>query len=702
MKKLLALNTYFKLLLLIVGTSLLFLILYISLYIYTIQQEKEVYKTTFDQYNSEISSLFALNSKTHISTIKDVTYWTELVKFTTSKDQKWFQEYIVKEFETYEVNYIGIYGLDRQLINSVAKSDLRSKDFIPKSVFDSLYKAKLMRFYIRIPEGVVEVFGATIHTSDDPKKVKTLPAGYFIMARLIDKDFIANLKLISNSSINLVPEARKSEQDFESVVIYQPLRDWRGQTIAELTFERPFNLDFKSAKRVLFIIVFAFLINVVIYLYFSRRWVCAPLKMITRILETGNQKAIEELKHEPGEFGYIGNLFDENNQQRMQLEISKKKAEESDHLKSSFLANLSHEIRTPMNAIVGFSDLLHDKNLSETDKNEYIRIIRNSGSNLVSIIEDLIEMSRIDSQQIVPKLSGFDINTCCLELYEAIKVTIPKDRRIKFVYVKSQNSLQKNIIADQTKLRQIITNLITNALKYTEKGTIEFGYEVDEKESRITFKVKDTGIGIDEKNIKVIFDRFRRIEDDFSIELSGLGLGLAICKAYVEMLGGAISVRSKVGVGSEFEFYIPLQYDTERLKENSIINDTPIDLKANHDKVILVAEDDNINFLLLKKILQLRNYSVIRAVNGQEAVTICSTNPAINLVFMDIKMPVMDGYAAFEKIKMFLPNLPIIAQTAHSSIEDKERVMQSGFTDYITKPLDKERIFQVIDTVFKF
>ena len=699
MKKIVALNTYFKLLLLIIGTSILFLLLYLSLYVYTIQQEKEVYKTTYDQYNSEVSSLFELNSKTHIATIKDVTYWTELVRFIASKDESWFKENIVREFETYEVDYIGIYGLDQQLINKVTTSNIRTTDFLPKSVFEKLYKDKLMRFYIQIPEGVVEVFGATIHTSDDPKKVKTLPAGYFIMARLINQPFLDNLNSISNSKTTLVPASILPSEDLETVIIYKKLENWRKENVGQLAFERSFNLDFKSTKKILTIIIIAFIINILVYLYFSRKWVYSPLRIITRVLETGNQDAIDELKAEPGEFGYIGNLFEENNNQRKQLEISKKKAEESDHLKSSFLANLSHEIRTPMNAIVGFSDLLNDKKLSDNDKSEYIKIIRNSGSNLVSIIEDLIEMSKIDAQQITPKMDGFDLESCCQELYEAIKVTIPKEKKVTLQLIKPSSPISKKILTDKTKLRQIISNLITNAIKYTETGTVAFGFRIDEKNHKILFNVKDSGVGIDEKNLKVIFDRFRRVEDDFSVELSGLGLGLAISKAYVEMLGGTISVTSKVGEGSTFEFSIPLQYDLSKAEE--IVSETTIDLEANHDKIILVAEDDNINFLLLKKILQLRNYTIIRAVNGQEAVTICSTNPAINLVFMDIKMPIMDGYAAFEKIKMFLPNMPIIAQTAHSSIEDKERVMQAGFSDYITKPLDKEKIFAVIDTVFK-
>ncbi|MBL0012684.1 MAG: response regulator [Flavobacterium sp.] len=699
MKKIVALNTYFKLLLLIIGTSILFLLLYLSLYAYTMQQEKEVYKTTYNQYNSEVSSLFELNSKTHIATIKDVTYWSELVKFISTKNQEWFDNFIVTEFETYEVDYIGIYGLDEQLVNKVSSNNLKTRDFIPKGVFKELYKSKLTSFYIRIPEGIVEVFGATIHPSDDPKKVKTLPAGYFFMARLINKPFIQNLDRISNSQTTLIDAKAVPSDDIESVIIYRKLKDWRNEDVAQLAFKRAFNLDFRSTKKILSIIIIAFIINIVVYLYFSKRWVYAPLKVITKVLETGTQEAIDQLKHEPGEFGYIGNLFEENNNQRKQLEISKRKAEESDNLKSSFLANLSHEIRTPMNAIIGFSDLLNDKKLSETDKIEYIKIIRNSGSNLVSIIEDLIEMSKIDAQQITPKMVGFDINSCCQELYEAIRVTIPKEKKIVFNYLKNSTPVPKHVISDKTKLRQIITNLITNAIKYTEKGTVEFGFQIDEKTGSILFHVKDSGVGIDEKNLKVIFDRFRRVEDDFSVELSGLGLGLAISKAYVEMLGGTISVQSKVGEGSVFQFSIPLQYDTTKVEE--VLVESAIDFEANHDKVILVAEDDNINFLLLKKILQLRNYTIIRAVNGQEAVTICATNAAINLVFMDIKMPIMDGYAAFEKIKMFLPNLPVIAQTAHSSIEDKERVLSAGFTDYITKPLDKEKIFQVIDGVLK-
>jgi len=699
MNKSFNLKIYSKLLFLISGTSLLFFILYISLYIYTIQQEKEVYKTTYNQFDSEVISLFNLNSKTHIATIKDVTYWDGLVKYTQTRNKSWFNDFIVGEFDSYEVDYIGIFGLDYTLIDRIATPKIKTENFISKKILLDLYKHRLSKFYIKIPEGIVEVFAATIHPSNDPKKNKTNPSGYFIMARLISPSFIANLEKISSSKIELVNVNFSKESDIESVVVPINLYDWKNRIVAKLLFERSFNLDFRSAKKILIIIIIAFILKIVVYLYYSKRWMYSPLKTITSILETGNEDSIDDLKKAPGEFGYIGNLFEENSNQRKQLMIAKQKAEESDKLKSSFLANLSHEIRTPMNAIIGFSDLLNDSKLSEKDKTEYLKIIRNSGTNLVSIIEDLLEMSKIDAKQISPKLISFDLNKTIQDLYDTIKVIIPAEKKIDFYVVENPNPTVKNILSDEIKLKQIITNLITNAIKYTENGKVGFGYRINEKEKVLEFTVKDSGIGIDKKNVSIIFDRFRRIEDDFSAELSGLGLGLAICKAYIEMLGGSIQVESTVGVGSSFVFTIPLHYDEKVVVKTE--EEIREDFESNSDKVILIAEDDNINFLLLKKILELKNYSTIRAVNGQEAVTICSTNPAIDLVFMDIKMPVMDGYSAFEKIKVFLPNLPVIAQTAHSSSEDKERVMQAGFTDYITKPLDKDKIFELLEKYFK-
>jgi signal transduction histidine kinase len=667
--------------------------------VYTTQQENYVYKTTYKQYNNEVSLLTQLNSKTLVATIVDITFWDELQKFTKTKDEKWYNTYVASQFETYEVDYLGVYGLDNKFIIKTSNSKIKTDIFIPLQVMPQLYRSKLIRFYMQIPEGIIEVFGATIHPSNDPKKNKTKPSGYFFMARLLDKNYCSNLNKISSSEVNVakINVATTSEKDVLETAV--KLKDYKNTEVANLVFKRPFNLHFKNTKEILIILILASLINIFIYLYFSRRWIYRPLQLITDILETANESSITILKKAPGEFGYIGNLFEENSHQRKQLELSKEKAEESDRLKSSFLANLSHEIRTPMNAIVGFSDLLNEPNLGDQSKQEYLKIIKSCGTNLVSIIEDLIEMSKIDAKQISPNFKGIDIDNCINELYETIKVTIPKEKEIELQLVEFKSPIQKNILTDEIKLKQVIVNLIANAIKFTEKGQITFGYQVNEEEKTIEFTVKDTGLGIDKENLKVIFDRFRRIEDEFSIELSGLGLGLAISKAYVEMLGGTIKVSSQIKVGSVFTFTIPLKYDETSPSTNQIIQGN-VFVKPTY-KTILIAEDDNINFLLLKRILELKKHTVLRAVNGQQAVDMCKENSDIHLVFMDIKMPILNGFEAFKIIHSFNPNLPVIAQTAYSSTEDYERIIKLGFSGYISKPLDKSKIYELIDTVFQ-
>ncbi|WP_281637668.1 ATP-binding protein [Flavobacterium marginilacus] len=699
MKLTLKLTTYFKLVLLIISICSLFILLFLSLYLYTVQQENDVFKANSNQYKTEINRLFDFNSKTQIVTINDLTYWDALVNFTKSKDTLWFKKYIANEFPTYEVDYISIYGLDKKFITSIAKPDFKSKDFIAKQAMRVLYKTKFSRFYMRVPEGIVEVLGGTIHASNDPRKIKTKPAGYMFMARLLDKEYFKNLEDICSSNVRLLNNEDVSLIGDKKMTSLIQLKDHKNYTVGKLLFERSSYLNFERTKELLLIIVITTLIGLIAAVYYSRKWVYRPLRLVTNILETDREISISLLKREPGEFGHIGNLFEDHRKNRFQLEKSKQKAEESDKLKSTFLANLSHEIRTPMNAIIGFSDLLLNENLSEDLKMKYLKIINSSGKSLVSIIEDLIEMSKIDAKLIMPNYKGLDIEKCIKELYNTLKVTIPEDKSINFYISESTEKLENNILTDEVKLKQIIVNLLTNAIKFTDSGHVAFGYSIDKEEQLIEFRVEDTGIGISKNDLKVVFDRFRRVEDDYSISLSGLGLGLSISKAYVEMLGGEIHVESVYGGGSVFKFTIPLIYE-EYIEENKDPDEECLN-KNSDSKNILVAEDDNINFLLLKTILELKKHSVIRARNGQEVVDISRSNPAIDLIFMDIKMPVLDGYEAFEIIKKENPDLIVIAQTAHSSSEVKERIMKAGFSAYITKPLDKEKIYEIITKVFQ-
>ncbi len=432
-------------------------------------------------------------------------------------------------------------------------------------------------------------------------------------------------------------------------------------------------------------------------MYFIRKTIFKPIGYIISALEKRSIKCIKVLRTIPGEFAKIGNLLQEENNQNYLLVQSKLKAEESDRLKSTFLENLTHEIRTPMNAIVGFSELMMNTELTQEEKIEYISIINKSGNNLISIIDDLIEVSRINSNQITLNYSTINLDVCLNELYKTINIDIPKTKQIDFFITKpAKEIVNKEIKIDVVKLRQILTNLVNNALKYTQIGYVTFGYEIEEKEEFdfLKFIVKDTGIGVDKKDYKSIFERFNRVENDFAIEVGGLGLGLSISKAYIEVMGGTITVEPNVPNGSIFTAYIPLKFDKsiELINEGNLVSQKV----KNIIKTILIAEDDNINFMLIKKMLEPTGYNIIRAENGEIAVNICRENNAIDLVLMDIKMPVMNGYEAYEIIKKLKPELPVIAQTAYSTVEDKERIENYGFTDYISKPINKEKLVETI------
>ncbi len=693
-------RTYPKIVLLIFSSSIIFIILYFSLYYYTIKVEKQVHADSEQQFQSQISQLLEMNAKPTEVYINTDTNWDEFVAFIKNKDIAWYDNIIAKELSIYKADYMGAYDAQKQLVTNTTTPKINATVPIPPQAMTDLDKKGLSRFFIATPHGVAEVFGAAVHPSFDLHKDKTPPSGYFFVVRLLDESYIESMEKLTGSHITLAKTFKEPTYNPNTIVTEIMLTDTEQQTVGCLYFDRKFEVYFENTTTILYLIIFTFIINLLLTLILTRHWLYYPLYLIRNVLETGSKKSIGELQNTTGEFRYIGNLFEENNKHKKELINAKLKAEESDHLKSSFLANLSHEIRTPMNAINGFTDLLMTTQLTDSEKTEYLQVIDKSGKNLVSIIDDLIEMSKIDSKQIVPNYASVNLLTCMQEVYNTVKITIPKTKEVSLLPPVITVPPLRNIITDETKLKQVLTNLITNGIKYTEKGTVTFGVKLSERNKIIRFYVKDTGQGISPENQQFIFDRFKRIDTDLAIREGGLGLGLAISKAYVELLKGDISLTSKVGKGSEFSFTIPFEYDRV-----PTIPDTPLvtqsEVHDNKSATVLIAEDDNINFLLLQKIMKLRDYTIIRATNGQEAVTICLENPDIAIVLMDIKMPVMNGFQALEVIREFRPNLPIIAQTAYASKEDEERIFAAGFTNYITKPLNKERLFAILEGIVR-
>lgn len=387
-------------------------------------------------------------------------------------------------------------------------------------------------------------------------------------------------------------------------------------------------------------------------------------------------------------------LIDQNEKLKFlnqDLIISKEKAEQSDKLKSAFLANMSHEIRTPMNGILGFSELLKNRELSGTLQQEYISIIEKSGQRMLSIVNDIIDISKIEAGLMKFDIKETNINEKIDFIYLFFKPQV-EEKGMKLYFKKMLSRSESIIFTDSEKVYSILTNLVKNAIKYSNTGEIEFGY--NKKDEFLEFYVKDTGIGIPKDRHEAIFERFIQADISNKMARQGAGLGLSISKAFVEKLGGEIWVESEVGKGSTFYFTLPYNHKTESVQKDNLLFEGA--LKQNDKLNILIAEDDPSSEYLIS--LTVREFSRKRltAKRGSDAVEICRTNPDIDLILMDIQMPDLNGYEATKKIREFNKDVIIIAQTAFGLSGDKEKSIEAGCNDYIQKPISKYEIKTLI------
>jgi PAS domain S-box-containing protein len=370
---------------------------------------------------------------------------------------------------------------------------------------------------------------------------------------------------------------------------------------------------------------------------------------------------------------------------------SKEKAEESDRLKTAFLQNMSHEIRTPMNSICGFSEMLKNPNLTHEKRNGYTDIIINSSNQLLSIVTDILTIASLDTKLEKLKLEKVNLNSVITELLDIFN-QLASNKSVNIFSKNAESTSAFEIFADRAKITQILTNLLSNALKFTPKGEIEVGYRI--KGEELELFVRDTGIGIHKSKQEIIFNRFVQADKTIQQTFGGTGLGLSICKGFLNLMGGNIWVESELGFGSTFFFTIPFSpvLDVEKLVEP--INSENITIHSSTNTV-LVAEDYEFNLIYIEEILRELNCTTICARNGREAVDICLSNNSIDLVLMDIRMPVMDGHTAAKIIKEAKPNLPIIAQTAYGLEKEIEKY-KNIFDNYITKPINSTKLKEAI------
>ncbi|WP_209319742.1 PAS domain-containing hybrid sensor histidine kinase/response regulator [Ancylomarina longa] len=379
------------------------------------------------------------------------------------------------------------------------------------------------------------------------------------------------------------------------------------------------------------------------------------------------------------------------------LIAAKDKAEESDRLKSAFLANMSHEIRTPMNAILGFSELLKEPDLANEQQQDYIALIEKGGARMLNIINQIMDISKIESNLMEVSIKEININKQIEHTYNFLRSQV-EAKGLEISYKTPLQDKDAIIKTDPDKVLAVLLNLVNNAFKYTDKGTIEFGYE--KKDKYLEFFVKDTGIGVPQNRQKAIFERFIQADIEDKMARQGAGLGLSISKAYVEMLGGKIWLVSEKDRGSVFYFTLP--YNTDKAK-NVILKNVISASGENYAKnlKILIAEDDETSEKLAEIMIDKFGKEILIARTGQEAVEICKNNPDIDLVLMDILMPEMNGLEATEKIRQFNKEIIIIAQTAYAMKGDREKAINAGCNDYISKPIKKSILLELMKKYFK-
>ena len=398
-------------------------------------------------------------------------------------------------------------------------------------------------------------------------------------------------------------------------------------------------------------------------------------------------------------FKFVGILRDITENKKVEIELIKAKniAEKAVHAKDNFLANMSHEIRTPMNAIIGFTDLLAQTNLNSQQR-EYVNNVQTAGENLLLIINDILDLSKIESGKLGIEAHPFNLKHTLKHVYDLLKVKA-KEKELDFNLFLDPE-LPEHVIGDNGRINQILVNLAGNAIKFTEKGEVTISVKLTsetDKDATIRFSVRDTGIGISQSNLSIIFDRFTQAEESTTRRFGGTGLGLNIVKQLIELQQGRIEVKSEEGRGSDFFFSLTFPKATG-IHSREHQKQVP---KCQHlGKLnILLCEDNDLNQRLAKNILELFGFDLTIANNGQEGID-QFLKKEFDLILMDLQMPVMDGYQTTTHIRQTLhSDIPIIAMTAHSLVGEQEKCFELGMNGYVAKPFKQEQLLTAIETV---
>ena len=457
--------------------------------------------------------------------------------------------------------------------------------------------------------------------------------------------------------------------------------------VIEYTFPNLIENYKDFGKERFFDMIFSAFIEIIIYAYIVAFLIKTFKEERKKVI---NQRDLiieknEEIKQTQSElFEHKENLEKIVKQRTLALEKEKEKAERSDKLKTAFLSNMSHEIRTPMNVILGLTQIMKEKNMSEQQRKYYLDIITQKGNLLLNIINDIIDIAKIESNELKINKEASSLNDILEDVHLTyINILAKENKDVKVILNIAPELQNKTIITDPLRLKQVLFNLVENAKKFTKKGHIKISAEI--KNNRLLISVEDTGIGIPKDKFDIIFNRFRQVEDINTKSHEGTGLGLTISKKIIELLQGKIYLTSELNKGTTFYVELPLQVVENQQQNKKTTEENNIAVNWTNKK-ILIAEDEEFNFLILKDILEDTGIEIVHAKNGVETIQLIDNS--FDVMMLDIQMPQKSGYEICPEIKEKYPDLPVIAQTAYVMNEEKQELLRLGCDDIITKPID--------------
>ena len=529
-------------------------------------QQRDLVKLTASQYGEALESLIVNSSDRYKRQANDYTYWDDMCQFMKTGDTNWSDENLATMIRNYDVDNVIIVTPDSKRVFYAYPNDSAQ---IPqlvdkaKQLLSDLYRKRLLNSYFYEPASgrVGVIYAATIHPTNDQQRLSK-PQGFFFLIKYWDQNFMLELERISGSDISIVPNYAPISYDDESVTFCKKLTNYMGKDVASLKIVRPapylkLNHDFSDNIFLIYFISAFFLLAIVaISMYYL---IGKPLSDLGAILN-GNKRLLPKLKSFGGEYVQIADIIERSIATQEELEKAKLRAEESDRLKSAFLANISHEIRTPMNAIMGFSKVLPEQFDNKEELQACTNIISQRSQDLLDIVNSMIDMSKINTGNVLIQSKTCDLRQLFQELNDQFESLRQRsgNTNIAFNMELPNEYLECIIVTDFGKLKEIFVHLLTNAFKFTKQGKIQAGC-INDDQKGLVFYITDTGVGIPKNKQKEIFNYFTRLNDKLTDNQSGTGLGLAIVKGLIDLLEGTIWLESAPGKGSTFYFTVKYQ-----------------------------------------------------------------------------------------------------------------------------------------------